>query len=284
MTLTDPRALGATGVSVGPIGISSTFGRSAKDIEWTFDLGCTYLVLKSRRQPGFMTGLKTLAKTKRDQLVLAVEAAPSCSLALRLSLELSLRRLGIHHVDFLLLGPREGVEIDRIVETAARLQTQGKVRFLGLSLPRRKKGDVPLHRLGSALGVVHAPCSAADPHSHTSLFPSTTETKPGIVAFGATANGTLLRSRPGMGRAASVADCYRFVLSQPGIAVCLAGSPGPSELRAALESLREGPMGEEQLTWMQGLAAAAKGTAHRLQSKNRVLSTARPGGLPVSVG
>ncbi len=281
MTFTEPRVLGSTGITVGPIGLASSFGRTAKDIEWAFGLGCSYLVMKPRRQPGFITAIKTLAKTKRDQLALAVESAPSCGLALRISLELGLRRMGLHHIDFLVLAQGEDTDIDGLMETATRLQSQGKIRFLGLALPRRKKSALPLHRLTSTVALIQAPCSAVDPDAHLALLPAEGEAKPAIVGFGATSNGSLLRSRPGLGRAATVADCYRFVLSQPGISLCLAGSPGASELKASLDALKQGPLSEDQVSWLQRVAAASKGAGHRVSSRTRTVNAAHAGTVPV---
>ncbi len=277
MTLNAPRALGSTGVAVGPIGISSTFGRTTKDIEWAFELGCTYLVLKPHRQPFFVKALKSIIKGHRDKLALAVEASPSCGLSLRLSTELTLRRMKLHHIDFLLLSQREGIQIDPLFETATKLQQQGKIRFLGLALPRRKKNELPLHRLSSSMTVVHAPVNAVDSSSYTRVFSANNdETKPAIVGFAATHNGSLLRSRPGILRSPSVSDCYRFALSQPGVAVCLAGSPHPSELKSAIDNLRHGMMTEEQTAWMMAVADAVKGTARRISPKSRVVAATRP--------
>src|SRR5262245_27304110 len=138
------RGLGGTGLQVGPLGLASTFGNSRKDIEWAFDRGCNYLLLKPKRQPGFTNALKMFARTPRDKLVLAVEAAPSCALAMRISLELTLRRMGIKHIDCLLIAHRSGTDIDRLFEVALRLKDQGKVRFVGLSLPRRTRSRPPM--------------------------------------------------------------------------------------------------------------------------------------------
>ncbi len=257
------RGLGETGLQTGPVGLSSTFGKNPKDVEWAFALGCNYLVLKSKRQAGFMSALRHVAKTNRDKLVLALEATPSCSLTMRLSLELTLRRLGVRHLDVLLLGHRPGTDIDKLFETATRLKEQGKVRFLGLVLPRRHKSRLPMHRLGSAVSVIHAPCNAATPEMHLSLIRPEGEPSPAIVGTYATSNGALLRSRPGLGRPPTVSDCYRFALAQPGISLCLAGSPHPSDLRSALGSLDLGPLSPDQLAWMLAAGAASQSITHK---------------------
>lgn len=268
------RGLGATGVQVGPLGLASTFGKSRRDIEWAFDLGCNYLVVKPKRQPGFMDAIKLFARTQRDRLVLAVEATPSCSLTMRVSLELTLRRLGVKHIDCLLLGHRSGTEIDRLFETAVRLKEQGKVRFLGLALSRRHKNRLPIHRLGAAMDIIHTPCNAANPDGYKSLLHDDGRPDPALVGVYATANGSLLRSRPGMGRPPTVPDCYRFTLSQPGISVCLAGSPAASDLRSALGALDLGPLSEEQSKWMREAAEAAISSGQRLRSMLRPSRTA----------
>src|SRR5205823_5037169 len=137
VTLNTTRSLGGTGLQVGPIGMASTFGKSRKDIEWAVDLGCNYLVIKPKRQPGFSDALRRYARNGRDKLVVAMEMAPRWSLTMRLSVELTMMRMGLEHIDCLMLAHRSGTDIDGLFATALRLKEQGKVRFLGLALPRR---------------------------------------------------------------------------------------------------------------------------------------------------
>jgi predicted aldo/keto reductase-like oxidoreductase len=55
------------------------------------------------------------------------------------------------------------------------------------------------------------------------------------------------------------ADCYRFVLTRPEVDVCMTGPRSASEMDDALDALRLGPMGEDELAWMQRVGAAVRG-------------------------
>ncbi len=59
------------------------------------------------------------------------------------------------------------------------------------------------------------------------------------------------------------ADCYRFVLAQPYVDVCLTGPATAQHVDEALEALRRGPMTPEELDWMRRVGRATQGNSGR---------------------
>ena len=52
-------------------------------------------------------------------------------------------------------------------------------------------------------------------------------------------------------RVPSATDCYRFVLSNPAIHVCMTGPANEAHAAEALRAIELGPMNEEELAWMR---------------------------------
>jgi aryl-alcohol dehydrogenase-like predicted oxidoreductase len=60
-------------------------------------------------------------------------------------------------------------------------------------------------------------------------------------------------------RVPTAADCYRFVLAQPDVDVCLTGPSSAQHVDEALAALRRGPMTAEELDWMRRVGRAVYG-------------------------
>jgi predicted aldo/keto reductase-like oxidoreductase len=46
-------------------------------------------------------------------------------------------------------------------------------------------------------------------------------------------------------------DCYRFVLSNSHVDVCLTGPRNRERMQEALQTLERGPLSEEEMQWMK---------------------------------
>ncbi len=87
----------------------------------------------------------------------------------------------------------------------------------------------------------------------TEVFPHLKNApRPGTVIFTATRWGSLLQSKnmPPGEEPLSACDCYRFVLSNPAVDICLCGPKDVSQMREALRTLDLGALGEEQFERM----------------------------------
>jgi aryl-alcohol dehydrogenase-like predicted oxidoreductase len=251
MTAFAPRMLGRTGLQVGPLGLGATYGIADRDLEWALDHGCNYLYWGSMRRRGFGRPLAEACRTRRDRVVLVIQSYARVGLALGLSLESALRRLGTDHADVLLLGWWSDTPWQTVLEAAQRLREQGKTRFLALSTHQRTHAGRLVADATGAIDIVHVRYNAAHRGAEREVFPHRAPAGPGIVAFTATRWGKLLEPPVDGQRAPTAGDCYRFVLSNPAVDVCLAGPRNGDDVRAALGALERGPMDEAELSWMR---------------------------------
>jgi predicted aldo/keto reductase-like oxidoreductase len=126
------------------------------------------------------------------------------------------------------------------------------VRFLGLSGHNRKLFP-ELYKDG-IFDVFHMRYNAAHRGAETETFPFLTgEDRPGVVNFTSTAWGKLLNSRkmPRGEEAPTAVECYRFVLSNPAVDVCMTGPRTIDEMRQNLAILEQGPMTDDELSRMR---------------------------------
>jgi len=172
--------------------------------------------------------------------------------ALDVSLELALRRLGTDHADVLLLGWWNGQPWENVARAARRARETGKTRFVALSTHNRELAGRLVADTTGTIDIVHLRYNAAHRGAEREVFPHRAQGGPGVVSFTATRWGKLLESSAD-GRSPTAADCYRFVLSQPAVDVCLVGARNGDDIRAAVGALERGPMDPDELAWMRGI-------------------------------
>jgi aryl-alcohol dehydrogenase-like predicted oxidoreductase len=246
-----PRMLGRTGVSVSPIGLASGYGAPAAAVEYAFEHGVNYFYWGSIRRSGFAQGLRRLMP-QRDHFTLVIQSYSRAASLIGWSLERALRRLGADYADLLLLGLWNRTPPPRIVDACRTLQRRGLVRFLALSTHRRTL--VPDLAAQSPFDVFHIRYNAAHRGAERDIFPLLpVENRPGIVAFTATNWRQLIdpKRTPAGERTPAAADCYRFVLSNSAVDVCLAGPSNAAQAEQAVRAMAAGPMSGEEIAWMQ---------------------------------
>ncbi len=84
--------LGRTGLEVGRLGISSSYGVPGGALERAFERGVNYIYWGSRRLASFGEGLKRL-KPQRDRFVLVIQSYTRVAGLMAWSLERALRAL-----------------------------------------------------------------------------------------------------------------------------------------------------------------------------------------------
>ena len=131
------------------------------------------------------------------------------------------------------------------------------VRYLAVSTHNRKHAAEVA--AGGEIDIVHVRYNAAHPGAERDLFPllPEREKRAGIVNFTATSWGQLLQpSRvPAGDRVPTAGDCYRFVLTEPAVDVCLTGPKTPEQFQNALDAWGRGPMSADELAWMRRVGA-----------------------------
>jgi aryl-alcohol dehydrogenase-like predicted oxidoreductase len=170
------------------------------------------------------------------------------------SLEKRLRQLNTEYIDvFLFLGVlREKEFPERAREELYRLRETGKIRSVGIST----------HNLGfgaklvadGAIDVLMMRYNAAQRGAEGEVFPHLTRHDPGVVGYTATGWRYLLRRPPGWAKDGFVPTaemCYRFVLSNPHVHVCMTAPTNHTQLRENLAALDRGALSAEELELMR---------------------------------
>ena len=82
-----------------------------------------------------------------------------------------------------------------------------------------------------------------------------------MVSFTATSWAQLLSRKrlPAGERVPTAADCYRFVLANSAVDVCMTGPKDDQQATAALDALRLGPMSDDEMAWMRRVGKAVHG-------------------------
>jgi aryl-alcohol dehydrogenase-like predicted oxidoreductase len=245
------RTLGRTGLEVGRLGMAASYGVPARAVEQAFERGVNYLYWGTFRRGAFGQALRNL-KPQRDRMVLALQSYTRVAALMKPSVEIALRKLGFEYADVLLLGFWSHKPPSRILDASRRLRERALIRHIAISTHHR-----PLVSDLSAdpdIGIVHVRYNAVHPGAEREVFPllAANGNRPGVVAFTATSWRQLLKTKlPSGERVPTATDCYRFVLSNPTVDVCMTGPANEAQAAEALGAIELGPMRPDELAWMR---------------------------------
>ncbi len=252
MSFNEPKTLGRTGVKVGRLGISSSFGAPASAFEEAFERGCNYFnwgtFIKGRSSEMKGAIRNIVQKGQRDKLCLGTLTYAHNNTLTEHFLAKGLKQLGTDYVDVLLIGYYSKPPPRRIIDGALELKEKGMVRFIGLTSHNREL--FPELIKDGIFDVFHVRYNAAHRGAEKDMFPFMRgEERPGVVSFTATRWRKLLNPRkmPEGETVLSAPDCYRFVLSNPSVDVCMMGAANLEQMRENLGVLDQAPMTEEEL-------------------------------------
>jgi aryl-alcohol dehydrogenase-like predicted oxidoreductase len=244
--------LGKTGLKVGRLGISSSYGAPEEAFEEAFERGCNYFVLGSfmkGRSTEMINAIKNITRRgDRDKLVVCMMEYTHSKLIGKSYFHKGLKKLGLEYVDVLMLGYHPGKPRKQLMELALGLREKGEVRHLGLSGHNRKL--FPKLMEEKEIGVYQVRYNAANRGAEKDVFPFTGGVnRPGMISFTATRWGQLLQEgkMPQGEKPLSAMDCYRFALSNPAVDVCMTGARNLEMMRANLQTLDSGPLNEEEM-------------------------------------
>jgi predicted aldo/keto reductase-like oxidoreductase len=128
------------------------------------------------------------------------------------------------------------------------MKTKGLYRYLAISSHNRPL--FPRLTQDNIFDIFHLRYNAAHRGAETEVFDQLKDQeKPGIVSYTATRWGQLLNPKkvPRGEKPLSASDCYRFVLSNPNVDVCMCGPRDRNQMQEALQSLELGPLSEDEL-------------------------------------
>jgi aryl-alcohol dehydrogenase-like predicted oxidoreductase len=251
---------GKLGTPVCRIGLSASYRPGRKTIYKALDEGLNYLFFY-----GFdsqMTGvLRDTIHARRDQYVLATGAYNLIigHTNLRRTLEKRLRQTGAEYIDvFHFLGIMKRRHFTpRVREELQAVRESGLVRAVAVSCHDRKFA-AELAREG-VIDAMMIRYNAAHRGAETDIFPALPDSKPGVVSYTATRWRRLIsrpRGYPADGRIPSAGMCYRFVLANPAVHVCLMAPSNLEQFEANLAEVRQGPLAEDQMQFMRDFGDA----------------------------
>lgn len=251
-----PHVLGRSGLTVGRVGLASSYGAPAAAFERAFEHGSNYFYWGSLRTEGMREAIRHLAGRHRQKLVVVLQSYSRLGLRLTPKIESGLRALKLEYVDILLLGLHNSMPRAAVMDAALRLKARGRVRHVAVSAHHRPifqqyANDLRFEVLMMRYNAAHRGAEQqVFPHLHADAT-----SRPGVVSYTATRWRTLIDPRytpPGL-RTPTATDCYRFVLSNPAVDVCLTAPASTEEMDANLRALDLGPLSPEEMQWMRSV-------------------------------
>ncbi len=255
--------LGNTELPVHRLGLSATNRPGKQTIHRAVDAGINYFFAYGFDRQ-MVTTLRDLFQREREKYVVATGAYNYLIgyQNLRHTLEKRLRQFRTDYIDvFLFLGVMKPKQFpEAALEEMQRLREEGKVRSIGMSCHDRIFAGKLAEE--GALDVFMIRYNAAHRGAENEIFPFIAQHNPGVVSYTATRWGYLLRrpkSWPKDGPMPTAGQCYRFVLSNPHVHVCMTAPSNVEQFEANLEGIQKGPLDEDEMTFMHDFGDAVHG-------------------------
>lgn len=253
----EKRLLGKTGMRVSRLGIASGYGISAKAVERAYyEFGVNYFLWSSPRREGMENALRNLVITDRENIVIAIQTYDHSGFFASRSVEKGLKELGADYADILILGWHNSMPSKRLINAALKLKEKGRIRHIGMSGHRRATFGAMAVDNASPVDVFMVRYNAVHAGAETEIFPFLREeNRPGITVYTATCWRRLLdpKRMPRGERPLTASDCYRFVLSNPHVDLCLMGPSTELQMEGGLEALVRGPLAREEMARIRAI-------------------------------
>lgn len=247
--------LGALRIPVCRIGLSATYRPGRETIFKALDEGLNYLFYYGIDSQ-MTSAVRSLPPSQRDQLVLATGAYNYLvrHQNLRRTLEKRLRQVKTDHIDvFHFLGVTKPKQFtQQIRDELAAVRASGLVRGVALSTHDRKFA-AQLAREG-IVDAIMIRYNAAHRGAETEIFPEIRPDGVGVVSYTATRWTGLLRRPRGYPKQAPIPNagiCYRFVLSNASVHVCLMAPSNLAQFESNLSDIRKGPLPADEMHFLR---------------------------------
>ncbi len=251
MDFSKKRLLGRTGLSVSRLGVAGGYGVPAGAVERAFhEYGINYFYWSTPRRAGMRDGLRNLLKANRKDIVIVLQSYDHLGLTVRRSVLKGIRALDIDYADVVLLGWNNWYPPAKIIREVSELKEEGKVRFVGMSGHNRKLFGQIARTDDSPIDIFMVRYNAAHRGAEEEIFPYLSgKNRPGLTTYTATRWGKLLNPKkmpPGQ-KPLTASECYRFVLSDPHVDLCMMGPASETQMVEGLTALAKGPLSDEEM-------------------------------------
>ena len=244
---------GAKGWPVCRLGISGSYRPGERGIRRVLDEGVNVVFLYGVDSPTVRV-VREMNADRRDRLVVITGAYNYIwgHQNLKKTLEKRLRQLRTEYIDlFLFLGVTNRKHFsDRVRGELQELRQDPRVRGVGFSChDRTLAGEVAARGELDGMMVRY---NAAHRGAEREVFPFLEAHQPEVVSYTATRWTYLLhKPRAWSGRTMTGGECYRFVLTNPNVSVCLMAPRSEREAMENLEAVRRGPLDADEMAWVR---------------------------------
>lgn len=250
MDFTERRILGRTGLPVSRLGLAGGYGVPAAAVEKAFhEHGINYFLWSTPRKAGMRKGLRNLVKDNREKIIIVLQTYDHIGFTVKRSMQKGLKSLGIDYIDVALLGWYNWHPPKRVISEVLKLRESGMVRFIGMSGHNRKLFGEIARRADSPIDVFMLRYNAVHRGAEDDIFPYLPGVnRPGVTTYTATCWGKLLNRKkmPPGETPLTASDCYRFVLSNPHVDLCLMGPANEREMEEGLTAIARGPLSDSE--------------------------------------
>lgn len=252
--------LGRTGIPVHRLGLSASYRPGERTVQRALDEGVNYFFCY-----GFdgqmIRVLRRLPPDRRERCVIATGAYNYLWWRQDLvkTLEKRLRQLHTDYIDvFHFLGVIRPKDLTpRVLDDLAKLRADPRVRAVSMSCHNRTlAGQMAAD---GTLDCLMSRYNAAHRGAETEIFPHLAAHDTALVSYTATRWGFLIRRTKGWpknGPIPTAGQCYRFVLSNPHVDVCLTAPRSEREFAENLAAVRQGPLSEEEMEFLRSYGDA----------------------------
>jgi aryl-alcohol dehydrogenase-like predicted oxidoreductase len=247
--------LGKLGTLVCRLGLSATYRPGRATIHKALDEGINYLLFFGIDNQMIRVVRETI-QSHRDQYVLATGGYNYVwgHQNLRHALERRLRQARTDYIDvFHFFGvTRRKHFTPRVREELQAVRESGLVRAVSIST----------HDPGLALDLVRDDAldaimiryNAALREAESKVFPNLPASNPAVVSYTATRWAELIRRPRGYSEslpAPTAGMCYRFVLANPAVHVCMMAPSNLKQFQENLAEIRRGPLDDTEMRFMR---------------------------------
>ena len=248
-----------------PASILGLAGQSidAATVLLAFEAGINYFFFYNLESENFLSGLKSLLLTKREQVLVATGSENRDIQSLRNYLDSVRHRLDVEQLDVFFIeyvSPADDItQVQVLLDELCSWKDSGVVRYVGvtthnraiaLEMIQRHQCDVLMHRY-----------NMAHRKAEEDVLPAAQKAGIPVVAFTCTRWGTLLKGHHNWQlQPPTAADCYRYGLNHPGVRLALTAPKTRQQLEENLAVLHAPQISKQEVAKWQKYGNLIYGT------------------------